>query len=163
MPEGAPFPDPSQLDLSQLMQSLAGEDPRMAMLARLMQAQRPDPSNDDVPDERDDLIAELSERLDAAEARLTKMTRIARQLHESNLAANNRLGLLAAALGACGLCWGEDDNCPGCRGRGSVGMIRPDPALRAELFGDLRRAQGERHAHAVHPEPSRQQAAACHS
>ncbi len=150
------------VDLAQMMQGLASEDPRMAMLAKLIQAQRPEPSNDDVPDERDDLIAELSERLDAAEARLTKMTKIARQLHEANAAANNRLSLLAAALGACGLCWGEDDNCPGCRGRGTVGMIRPDPALRAELFGELRRAQGERNGHAAHSEPRRQQAGACH-
>ena len=99
MVDAAAFPDPSQMDLAQMMQSLASEDPRMAMLARLMQAQRPEPSNDDVPDERDDLIAELSERLDAAEARLTKMTRIARQLHQANAEANNRLSLLAAALG----------------------------------------------------------------
>jgi len=151
-----------QLDLAQMMQSLAGEDPRMAMLAKLIQAQRPEPSNDDIPDERDDLIAELSQRLDAAEARLTRMTRIARQLHEANAVANSRLSLLAAALGACGMWLGGLGNCPGGRGRGSVGMIRPDPARRAELFGDLRRAQGDRHAHAAHPEPRRQQAGACH-
>jgi hypothetical protein len=128
----------------------------------LIQAQRPEPSNDDVPDERDDLIAELSERLDAAEARLTKMTRIARQLHEANAVANNRLSLLASALGACGLCWGEDDNCPGCRGRGTVGMIRPDPALRAELFGEMRRAQHDHRPHAGQPASPRRQAGACH-
>ncbi len=139
--EGAPF------DPAAMMKDLAAEDPRMAMLLNLMQAPRSEPSNDDVPDERDDLIAELSERLDAAEARLTKMTRIARHLHESNQAAAGRLSRLAAALGACGICWGEETNCPGCRGRGAVGMVRPDPAIRAELFGH---GQNPRQANACH-------------
>jgi hypothetical protein len=128
---GQPAPDPMQM-----MQELAGSDPRMAMLMQMMQGQKSEPSNDDtLPDERDELIAELSERLDASEVRLTKMTRIARKLHEANATAMNRLSRLAAALGACGLCWGEDQNCLGCRGRGSIGMMRPDPGTRAELFG----------------------------
>lgn len=128
--DGAP-PDPAQM-----MQDMAASDPRMAMLMQMMQAQRgPAVEDPDVPDERDELIAELSERLDAAEARLTKMTRIARQLHETSRAAMLRMSELAAALGACGLCWGEDSTCLGCRGRGRPGMIRPDPEMRAHLFG----------------------------
>ncbi len=128
---GQPEPDPMLM-----MQELAGSDPRMAMLMQMMQGQRNEPSNDDsLPDERDELIAELSERLDASEARLTKMTRIARKLHAANAVAMNRLSRLAAALGACGLCWGDDEHCLGCRGRGSIGMMRPDPETRAELFG----------------------------
>ena len=128
---GAAPPDPAQM-----MQELAAGDPRMAMLMQLMQSQRGEPSNDaGEPDDRDDLIVELSERLDASEARLTKMTRIARRLHAANATAMARLSKLAAALGACGLCWGEDEYCLGCRGRGSIGMMRPDPETRAELFG----------------------------
>jgi hypothetical protein len=137
-------PDPAQL-----MQEMAAGDPRMAMLMQMMQAQRGEPSNDaGEPDDRDELIAELSERLDASEARLTKMTRIARQLHEAGRIAASRLSRLAAALGACGLCWGEDQTCLGCRGRGRPGMIRPDPEMRAELFGaqpPVRNANGHCH------------------
>lgn len=123
-------------DAAQLMQEMAAGDPRMAMLMQLMQPQRGgEPSNDaGTPDDRDNLIAELSERLDASETRLTKMTRIARQLHEAGSIASIRLSRLAAALGACGICWGEDSACLGCRGRGKPGMIRPDPEMRAELF-----------------------------
>lgn len=123
-------------DPSKLMQEMAADDPRMAMLMQMMQGQRGEASNDaGKPDDRDDLIAELSERLDASEARLTKMTRIARQLHEAGRIASFRLSRLAAALGACGICWGEDSSCLGCRGRGKPGMIRPDPEMRADLFG----------------------------
>lgn len=123
-------PDPTQL-----LNDLAGGDARMQMLLKLMQAQQPPSNDDDIPDERDELIAELSGRLDAAEARLTKMTRIARQLHDAGRGAVRRLTDLAAALGACGLCWGDDPACPGCRGRGRPGMVRPDPEMRAHLFG----------------------------
>ena len=41
--------------------------------------------------------------------------------------------LLAAALGACERCWGEDRRCPRCRGRGRPGARRPDPDLFARL------------------------------
>jgi len=123
------------LDPAATMQELAAGDPRMAMLMQMMQAQRGEPAKNMALDDRDELIAELSGRLDAAEARLTKMTRIARQLHEAMRSASQRLSQLAAALGACGLCWGEDPGCLGCRGRGRPGMIRCDPDVRAELFG----------------------------
>ena len=39
---------------------------------------------------------------------------------------------LAAALGACPLCWG-DDECDACEGGGRPGYVRPDP----ELFDEL--------------------------
>jgi hypothetical protein len=123
-------------DPAAMMQELAAGDSRMAALMELMQAQRGPPGNDvESPDERDELIVEMSARLDAAEARLTKMTRIARQLHEAGRSGSLRLSRLAAALGACGLCWGDDPACLGCRGRGRPGMVRPDPQIRAELFG----------------------------
>ncbi|MCI0394336.1 MAG: hypothetical protein L0332_07030 [Chloroflexi bacterium] len=36
---------------------------------------------------------------------------------------------LAAALGACYLCWGEDPECSYCAGRGRPGYAAPDKAL----------------------------------
>ena len=127
---GVAPPDPAQL-----LQDLGGSDPRMQMLMQLMRAQQAPSNDDDMPDERDELIAELSGRLDAAEARLSKMTLIARQLHEAGRAVTRRLADIAAAVGACGLCWGEDPSCRCCRGRGRPGMVRPDPEMRAHFFG----------------------------
>lgn len=144
----AAAPNPHMAGPAQLMQDMAAGDPRMAMLMQLMQAQRGEASNDaGEPDDRDALIAELSERLDASEARLTRMTRIARQLHEAGRVATQRLATLAAALGACGLCWGEDPSCRLCRGRGRPGMVRPDPHLRAEIFGHRQPARDPRPHH----------------
>lgn len=36
---------------------------------------------------------------------------------------------LALALGACHVCWGEDDECPACYGRGQVGAFVPQREL----------------------------------
>jgi hypothetical protein len=40
---------------------------------------------------------------------------------------------LAAALGACPICWGGDRACETCDGYGRVGCFRPDPALFVRL------------------------------
>jgi hypothetical protein len=45
----------------------------------------------------------------------------------------SRLGQLAEALGACGLCWGEDRECRACRGRGRPGYAVPNESLFEEL------------------------------
>jgi hypothetical protein len=44
----------------------------------------------------------------------------------------DRSVLLAAALGACSDCWGEDPGCPDCGGEGAAGWMPPDPELYAE-------------------------------
>jgi hypothetical protein len=130
------MPEAGAPDLHAMMQELGGSDPRMAMLMQFLQPQRAQAVADDPAlDERNAVIEDLSARLDAAEDRLHRMDTIARRLHSLHQAASRRLSELAAALGACGLCWGEDDQCPGCRGRGRAGMVRPDPEVRARLLG----------------------------
>jgi hypothetical protein len=44
-------------------------------------------------------------------------------------ASRERIDLLASALGACCLCWGEEADCRICRGRGRPGFSLPDDAL----------------------------------
>lgn len=41
---------------------------------------------------------------------------------------------LADALGACGVCWGGNDNCPECEGYGIAGSEPPDPRLFKRLI-----------------------------
>jgi hypothetical protein len=56
---------------------------------------------------------------------------------------------LALALGACHVCWGQDEDCPACFGRGQVGAFVPDrelfdqyvlPAMRRARSGTTRSA-----------------------
>jgi hypothetical protein len=44
-----------------------------------------------------------------------------------------RSDALAAAVGACCLCWGQNLECRGCRGRGGPGFCMPDEALFEEF------------------------------
>ncbi|MFV0645740.1 MAG: hypothetical protein ACK5NN_14820 [Sphingomonadaceae bacterium] len=140
MPDIASAMQPG-FDPVEAMEQLAARNPQMAMLVQMMQQQQaafaaPEMAPEvDVTDDRDALIVELGERLDSTEERLQRMTRIARNLHTAQQQSLERLGDLAAALGACGLCWGEDDQCPACRGQGQPGMIRPDMELRSRIFG----------------------------
>lgn len=47
----------------------------------------------------------------------------------------NRNELVAAALGACDRCFGDDDSCPVCGGEGRPGWEPPDRRLFAEIVG----------------------------
>ena len=68
------------------------------------------------------------------------MERLSPGLHGGDLAPSgspaadvlaDRSILFAAAVGACE-CWGEDPECPVCRGNGSPGWTTPDAQLYAE-------------------------------
>jgi hypothetical protein len=130
MPDGD-APDPAALS-AQWMADLQASNPQLAMLAQMMQARTlvAQPASADLSDE----IADLAERLADAERRIASMKRQGQRLYAAHQEASGRLADLAAALGACGLCWGEDDDCPSCRGRGYPGAMRPDPLLHRRLF-----------------------------
>jgi hypothetical protein len=135
--------DPTAL-AAQMMADLQRTNPQLAMLAQMMQARAivPQEASEDLSAE----VAELANRLAEAETRIETMKRQARRLYDDHRCVTGRLADLAAALGACGMCWGEDDHCPTCRGRGRPGMVRPDLEIRARLLGPAR-------ANPAHPEP----------
>jgi hypothetical protein len=124
--------DPAALAAG-MIDELKRSNPQLAMLAQLMQARAIVPQ--EAPEDLSAEVAELANRLAEAEDRIERMKRQGRRLLEGHQSMTSRLADLAAALGACGLCWGEDELCPSCRGRGRPGMVRPDLELRARLFG----------------------------
>lgn len=128
--------DPSQI-MQQMIADRGATDPRMAMVAQLLAGQQAVTASPD--DALVDEMAALAGRLAEAEATIEAMKRDGRRLFQAHQACRERLADLAAALGACGLCWGEQSTCPSCRGRGRPGMVRPDMELRAQLLGPLRR------------------------
>lgn len=105
-------------------------NPQLALLAQLFN-RSPSP---EIANDRSDEIEELTARLAEAQATIDALKHKGRRMMETHQACLDRLGELAAALGACGLCWGEDVACPSCRGRGRPGMVRPDMQLRARLL-----------------------------
>lgn len=128
--------DPGML-VQQMIADASQSDPRMAMVAQLLASQQ---AAETIPEEggRGEELAALNARLAEAEARIEAMKRDGRRLLLAHEACRDRLGQLAAALGACGLCWGDDQSCLSCRGRGRPGMVRPDIELRTRLLGPPR-------------------------
>lgn len=96
-----------------LLMELAQKDPKTWLLVQYLNRQEAQeetaPPNN--PEQRRLFIA-VREYLERAYEELE-------QLRERN-------DRLAAALGACGLCWGEDDRCPVCSGNGKPGALVPD-------------------------------------
>jgi hypothetical protein len=66
------------------------------------------------------VVADLQQQLEQVSAEL--------QFHRE------RCDLLATALGACCLCWGQDPACRACRGRGRPGFTLPDETLVKEFL-----------------------------
>jgi len=62
------------------------------------------------------------------------------RLEKENRLLQERIDILAAALGACPICWGTDSTCPKCNGQGSVGSQYPirDAYIRYVLPAVLR-------------------------
>jgi hypothetical protein len=125
-----------------LMANLAQKSPVMGVLARHMAQQEAARAKR----EAEIIDAECSE-VEAAEdpaqsgdARETGAAPDVTELrtHAMSMLAElevlrERQDLLAAALGACCLCWGQDEECRACRGRGLPGYSLPDEALFEEL------------------------------
>jgi hypothetical protein len=63
------------------------------------------------------------------ESAINELKTYATSLLSEVQALRDRADQLAAALGACCLCWGEDVSCRICRGRGAPGFALPDERL----------------------------------
>lgn len=116
----------------------ARQNPDLAWFAQLVAMQRQAQVQSEPPEleaARAEITA-LVEQLHLSETRVERMQRHARRLAEELDVAQERLSDLAAILGACGLCWGEDRGCRSCRGRGKPGMFAPEPATRSRFFAE---------------------------
>jgi hypothetical protein len=135
---GAGGVDPMGLLRSQLG-SMAGDNPALSALMQMMQARSgPGPAGGEIEDAR---LVEPDDEL-VAQADLEELLAQSRIVEAEVQALRARNDVLAAALGACHLCWGEDFGCGSCRGRGSPGARRPEPvSFRRYVTPALRRLQ----------------------
>jgi hypothetical protein len=77
---------------------------------------------------RRQLVSRLRSRFDAMQDELDEL--------------RERQDRLAAALGACAECWGEDLECEVCGGTGTPGAFVPDPRLYRAIVSPVCRAAG---------------------
>jgi hypothetical protein len=123
--------------LTEQLSQQAGSDPIMAMLLQQMTSTPPAEANEE--------LAELRSRLERA---IRKIERLGAEL----AAANAMAAYVARVLGACERCWGMDQFCRGCLGRGHPGSSPPDvgalidwvsPALQRAGLTTIPRASDE--------------------
>jgi hypothetical protein len=109
--------------LADVVEQSLGEDPLAGPLATLLRKREASSdANPELDESSDPEIADLLESLYAEVESLRE-----------------RVTLLADALGACPRCFGEDDSCPVCHGRGRPGGRQPDASLFLGLVEPARR------------------------
>jgi hypothetical protein len=115
-------PQPQPVPDAALFQQLGIDDPRLIQLAQLMSRQAA-PIEDDEGEVIEMVRADRVEELENEVERLKGVNRILFEQCE----------FMAAAVGACPQCWGEDLECRECRGRGTPGAFLPHRASFAQL------------------------------
>jgi hypothetical protein len=147
-------------DAAELLARLGEQDPKVALLASYLASRR---EQDAVPDisAEDDLDAvppsvddpgELEVRTQRVEGAFRRLRQRVQLLYAELEELRERNDQLAAALGACHLCWGEDPGCPLCGGDGGPGAAPPDRRLFVRLVVPATRVGQPRHdgdGHAV--------------
>jgi len=129
---GNPSPDPQQL-----LAQLGGGNPLLMALGKQFaemqgsgSSRTNGPINDVEPEPQHaqaiDRAKELSE--EASANAVNELREDVKSLSAELKALRERNDLLAATLGACCLCWGQDPECRFCRGRGRPGFTMPDEA-----------------------------------
>lgn len=120
--------------LEQLLAQQLGDNPQLQAMISMMQQNRetdtiePErPSGADQPDDRHKLL------LKKATAKIKQLRRVIEGLKEELDDLYDFNEDMALALGACPSCWGEDPDCPDCRGKGAPGSFTPDEELFSEL------------------------------
>jgi hypothetical protein len=131
---------PTPADRDAAAQALeAHEDPRVRLIAQYVN-QQPAPAETDGEVEAPPGPIAASPVSDPARIERARRARhkLRRLIDELDLAQT--IGdTLAAALGACYLCWGEDERCEECRGAGRPGWALPDAELYERLVVPARR------------------------
>jgi len=109
-------------DLREMVAQQANSNPQLQALLQMM-ARREAPAGEEAvdasPPDPDHTRRRRAERL---REKLDDMREELEELRERN-------ELCAAALGACFACWGTDEDCPECAGRGRTGWRVPDREL----------------------------------
>lgn len=133
----SPASSSAALDPRELLERLGNSNPAIASFLQQMAAQQEKTAVDQA--NVIDVEPVTAQAKLPAESSDEEAEPSAGELHELQLRADSlcaemkllreRNDLLAAALGACCLCWGHDLSCRSCRGRGGPGFCIPDQEL----------------------------------
>lgn len=113
--------------LTELAQ-LAQGDPQVTQIAEFL-ARREEALRLELAQQEQEDAARDADAHHAAitQQQISELRRLADDLSAEVASLRTSLDAVAAALGACPGCWGEDPSCRWCRGRGRPGSMAPDP------------------------------------
>jgi hypothetical protein len=109
---------------AEMLAQLAQSNPRMAPIVRHLQERLAGSSrNVDTVPEKDETASEIAKKKKKGElpGHNRELESLAEKMFAELEALRARNDMLATALGACHLCWGEDQECSYCNGAGRVG------------------------------------------
>jgi hypothetical protein len=125
--------DVGNVNVEELLAQQAQSNPMAAMLMKQMAEQKAREeeekariidveANTTIEDPAAETLAALCELRENARLKQADLDRL-----------RERSDAMAAAVGACPLCWGQSLECRGCRGRGGPGFCVPDESLFEEF------------------------------
>lgn len=155
-----------QLGSGDLMSLLAGQSgaasDQFAMAMRWLEQRKAmapapvehEPSDAELELERLEELQRRRARDDARRERSRELKALVTSLYAELETLRGRNDAVAAALGACYLCFGEDPACPECGGRGHPGSLTPEPAaFRRYVVPAVRRARAAQNRPLGHAPP----------
>jgi hypothetical protein len=130
----------SRLNIEELLAQQAKTNPMAAMFAKHMAEQKAIASaRENLPvidveaSEVDAEVEEIQEQGENSAAELSELRQYMKGMFAEIKLLRERNDALAAAVGACCLCWGQNLECRSCRGRGGPGFCMPDESLFEEF------------------------------
>ncbi len=122
---------PGGMEVEDILAQMGETDPRISLLGKYL-ARRREAEAEDADEETTDSDERAAAAREQQEA-MRSLQRVAKSMFAELEELRGRNDMLAAALGACYICWGEDAGCEVCAGRGAPGSLPPD----GELFSML--------------------------
>lgn len=130
----------SRLNIEEVLAHQAKTNPMVAMFAKHMAEQKAIaaareslPVIDVEASEVDAEVEEIQEQGEDSAAALSELRQDMKGMFAEIKPLRERNDALAAAVGACCLCWGQNLECRSCRGRGGPGFCMPDESLFEEF------------------------------
>ena len=111
--------------LQEVLAEFGEKNPKMKPIINYLahqQANNPD-------DERDVIETETDVPVKKKKRSFSHLRKIVNNMYMELEYLREKNDTLAAALGACYLCWGEDPECPECNGKGQPGYFVPEGNL----------------------------------
>jgi hypothetical protein len=122
-------------DASDVYQMLGQNSPKARLIAQYLAQRQAETAQDELEAglDLDWEDADAGGREEGMSDAIRPMRQLVQDMYAELAELRERNDTLAAALGACYLCWGEDPHCEVCRGRGGPGASTPDRQLFATL------------------------------